>query len=251
MGHKSTFYFECLKYAWRGSIEFANAWASILGALAVWMFSWFTGVKVPLPDSLLMNVGLTLVFLLAGWVVTFLFRLCLAPAKLYESQAKTIETYQEKEKPKLAIRFIPESKKEGHHFCETRTHPETKKDTKLYKIGVLNSSDENAIDCKITVLSVKDKNGKPYERYGESLRPTGREGKNFSIHGNEEKFFQFVCYYKADADYLNILYAEDRSQLPIANSPYEVILNASGHGRSVKATFCVTITDENLFVRKL
>jgi hypothetical protein len=92
MGHKATFYWECIKYAWHGSIDGANAAAPIPEAVVLYgvYFLW-TGEKMTLPESALGGIELAAACLGAAWVMIFVIRICTAPAYLYSKQQQLIE----------------------------------------------------------------------------------------------------------------------------------------------------------------
>lgn len=91
MSHIYRFYFECFRYAWRGSIDLANAWGSMLGALVIWFFLKWFGISMALPDTLLGTITLAFACAVAAWVVIFLVRLCAAPAHLFSEQQRKID----------------------------------------------------------------------------------------------------------------------------------------------------------------
>ena len=45
------FYCLCLKDAWRGSIEKANVWAAIIGAIIIWVGLWAWGYQLKPPET--------------------------------------------------------------------------------------------------------------------------------------------------------------------------------------------------------
>lgn len=164
MGLKSGFYWECVKYAWRGSIEFANAWAPILGALVLWLFSEWKEMKVPLPDTLLGNIGLTLSFLLAGWIVTFGIRLfLLAPAHLYEKTARRTSDLEIAMKPKLVCLFgkditgciRPNTKLTFTTISNTGQAHQSVVDTTWYRVAVKASGVGHVSKCSARLTSIK------------------------------------------------------------------------------------------------
>jgi len=86
-----SFRWKCIKRAYRGSVEIANAWASLLGAGVIWAFLEWLEIKMPLPDTMLGGVALTFGCLSASWFVIFLFRLWLAPGLLYAEAQDNID----------------------------------------------------------------------------------------------------------------------------------------------------------------
>jgi hypothetical protein len=93
MWGKRRYLWECIKVAWSGSINLANAWAPVLGAAVIWLALWLLGFEMIVPDRL---PGLILVAcscIGAAWLVLFFFRLIVvAPYALHrDAQRKTIE----------------------------------------------------------------------------------------------------------------------------------------------------------------
>jgi hypothetical protein len=75
MWGKRRYLWECVKFAWSGSISLANAWAPLLGAAAIWLFLWLLGFEMIVPDRLpgLIVVGLSC--LVAAWLIFFFAKL--------------------------------------------------------------------------------------------------------------------------------------------------------------------------------
>jgi hypothetical protein len=84
------FYLACLKDAWAGSLEIANAWSWLLGPLLLLLASWLLGYPLPLPDRLdLYALQFSFAMLASAWIAVFLLRLVCAPPRLYaQLQAK-------------------------------------------------------------------------------------------------------------------------------------------------------------------
>jgi hypothetical protein len=78
------FYWLCVKDAWRGSWDKANAWATLLGAVILWIGAESLGYHVIIPDTFPGAILLFVLCLGAAWVVIFAVRLIGAPARLYE-----------------------------------------------------------------------------------------------------------------------------------------------------------------------
>jgi len=68
------FYWLCLREAWRGSIEAANAWAAIIGALLIWAVLAVLGYRLMLPETFGQGIALTAVCLAAAWIALFTVR---------------------------------------------------------------------------------------------------------------------------------------------------------------------------------
>ena len=87
------FYCLCLKDAWRGSIEKANAWAAIIGATIIWVGLWAWGYQLNPPETFGEGIFLTVFCLAAAWVALFVVRVISAAPRLYtklEDENKTL-----------------------------------------------------------------------------------------------------------------------------------------------------------------
>lgn len=83
------FYWLCVKDAWHGSWDKANAWATLLGAIVLWIGAESLGYHVIIPDTLPGTILLFVFGLGAAWIVIFIAHLIYAPARIYEkAQAK-------------------------------------------------------------------------------------------------------------------------------------------------------------------
>ncbi len=141
MGHKATFYLECIKYAWHDSIDGANAAAPIPGAVIFYLayFAW-TGKKLSAPDTLPGIIELAAACLGAAWIMIFIIRLFLAPAHLYEKSKNRIEELEialSKRTDKRRIRdslsgFLMEGKK-LMVSCNDETQPPPFQETDLWQ----------------------------------------------------------------------------------------------------------------------
>jgi hypothetical protein len=90
---KRRYLWECIKFAWRGSISLANAWAPVLGAAAIWLALWLLGFEMIVPDRLPGLIVVVCSCIGAAWLILFFARLILvAPWVLHrDAQRKTIE----------------------------------------------------------------------------------------------------------------------------------------------------------------
>jgi hypothetical protein len=77
------FYWLCFKEAWHGSIEAANAWAAIIGALVIWTVLTLAGYQLMLPETFVQGIALTALCLVAAWVALFVLRFIRALPALY------------------------------------------------------------------------------------------------------------------------------------------------------------------------
>jgi hypothetical protein len=84
------FYWLCVRRAWSGSVEKANAAANILGTAIIAIVLWFFGYQLILPDKGGEAVAFGLLCIFAAWLVIFTYRFLGAPAALYwEADEKT------------------------------------------------------------------------------------------------------------------------------------------------------------------
>jgi hypothetical protein len=78
----------CIKEAAEGTFNRANAVATILGGIILWLLTlWLGGMKMEAPTSVAGTIGFAVVLGVASlgvsWIVIFLWRLIGAPARLY------------------------------------------------------------------------------------------------------------------------------------------------------------------------
>ena len=78
------FYWLCVKNAWAGSVERANALANILGTIIIWSILSTWGYQLKLPETLDASFFVfEAVFLIAALVAIFIIRLICAPARIH------------------------------------------------------------------------------------------------------------------------------------------------------------------------
>jgi hypothetical protein len=85
------FWWACVKDAWEGSLNLANAWSGLWGPFLLWLVFYWRGQSLRLPDQLdsyALLLGLSL--LGATWIGVFAVRLAGAPARLYAKLHRTI-----------------------------------------------------------------------------------------------------------------------------------------------------------------
>jgi len=93
MWGKRRYLWECIKFAWRGSISLANALAPLLGAAAIWLVLWLLGFEMIVPDRIPGLIFVAIFCIGAAWLILFFIRLLfLAPYALHrQAQKNTIE----------------------------------------------------------------------------------------------------------------------------------------------------------------
>jgi hypothetical protein len=77
------FYWLCVRRAWSGSFERANALATLLGGTVIWIVAWFFGYEAKVPESLGPNIFFGVLCFVAAWLVLFIVRLLGTPSALY------------------------------------------------------------------------------------------------------------------------------------------------------------------------
>jgi hypothetical protein len=82
------FYGDCLRDAWRGSWDMANAWAPTAGLLVLWGGARLAGYDIPLPvEPDRSALVIAVLFIVAAWIAVFLVQLIAAPPKIAASIA--------------------------------------------------------------------------------------------------------------------------------------------------------------------
>jgi len=76
---------EAIKFAAKGSISRANAWAPVAGALILWGGTYMMGYEVAVPSTWPQGIAMFLACLGAAWVVIFFGRLLYAPYHLLKA----------------------------------------------------------------------------------------------------------------------------------------------------------------------
>lgn len=99
------FFRRCVAQAFRGSIDRANAWASIGGAALVWLCARLMGISTGLPDNLQGLVGFGLMCLGAAWVVIFILRLIWAPAQIFQETDDRRQELETRLTPRFSLSF--------------------------------------------------------------------------------------------------------------------------------------------------
>jgi hypothetical protein len=66
---------EAIKFAARGSISKANAWAPIVGAFVIWLIAYLLGYYVVVPDTLGKGIIVVTACVAAAWTIIFLGKL--------------------------------------------------------------------------------------------------------------------------------------------------------------------------------
>jgi hypothetical protein len=77
------FYLRCATNAWSGSWDRANALATIVGAIALWIVAESMSYHVIPPDTFPGVIMLALICFVTAWVVVFFVRFVVAPPRLY------------------------------------------------------------------------------------------------------------------------------------------------------------------------
>jgi hypothetical protein len=86
------FYCLCVKDAWAGSLEKANALATIPGAFIIWVVLWARGYQLILPDTLGYAIVVAVCCLLTAWIVIFFVGFVTAPPKRYATLERELES---------------------------------------------------------------------------------------------------------------------------------------------------------------
>lgn len=85
------FYGHCLRDAWRGSWDMANAWAPTAGLLVLWGSARLAGYDIPLPvEPDKSALVIAVLFIVAAWIAVFGVRLIAAPPRIAASIAAGI-----------------------------------------------------------------------------------------------------------------------------------------------------------------
>jgi hypothetical protein len=77
------FYWSCFRSAFKGSIELANAWAPILGAIIIWGVLRFGGYRMMLPETFGQGIILSMLCLIAAWISLLMVRFIFAGPRLW------------------------------------------------------------------------------------------------------------------------------------------------------------------------
>ena len=146
------FYWLCVRRAWSGSVEKANAMANILGTAIFAIVLWSFGYQLIVPDKGGEAVAFGLLCIFAAWLVIFTYRFLGAPAALY---------WEADEKAKvLAAGLVPNLKV----FLNARNGGvntlQLNPLQKSIQITVQGASDlVSLIDCEVWVNKIQRVNG--------------------------------------------------------------------------------------------
>src|SRR6267378_4870701 len=105
MGKKTEFYVRCIKQAWNGSFDLANAWGPLLGAAILGGALWLVDKKLGMPDTIPGTIVFTLMCLGLAWLIIFLGRVVYFAGSLFVAKEEELRQASERLTPKLKCTF--------------------------------------------------------------------------------------------------------------------------------------------------
>src|SRR3954447_9639420 len=77
------FWRQCVSYAWRGTLDRANAWFWIIGVPLLAFIMWRAGYKLRIPDDPVGLIIFMIITVAIAFIILFGFRLITAPARIH------------------------------------------------------------------------------------------------------------------------------------------------------------------------
>jgi hypothetical protein len=187
----------CIGHAWRGSVNNAFNWASVIGIGVVGAYREHMGSPMSDPHTWQGIVGWTIVYTAVAWVVIFLARLIfVAPFRLYYEQktrADKLEGLRQvandaSRPPSFDIGF------EYSPFDEEAATGEIFINRRFLRIWVENIEARAISDCRVVIESFDPKS--PI-RIGTRLLPDNRGANEessalFDLAATEKRFLKFI-----------------------------------------------------------
>ncbi len=145
------FYWLCVRRAWSGSVEKANAWATLIGAGALWIALTVFGFEPIIPEKLGENILFTVLCFVVAWLFFFVVRLLKAPSQLYwETDDKVKE---------LSARLVPKIDVSLNASNGGVNTLQIKPLQKWIQITVKSASDAPLFDCEVWVNRIQRMEG--------------------------------------------------------------------------------------------
>jgi hypothetical protein len=178
------FYLRCATNAWSGSWDSANNLATIVGAIVLWIVAESMGYHVRLPETFPQGIALALICLVAAWVLVFVVRFIVAPARLY---AALEERYNN----------VAAQMRGPSLFFEDRDPfvYDTTEDNIMFRCNrfrIFNDTGQTLLSCKAQVCSAVE-NGRQVVGIPFSLRRSFRHEEVFSLRPGEETFIDLLA----------------------------------------------------------
>jgi hypothetical protein len=175
------FYRLCLKEAWSGLFDQANAWATVLGAIVIYVALRLLGYRMILPETFEEVIGLAILSLVAAGAALFVVRLLAAPARLYLRAKSEVELLKD-ELHKRADDPAVEAQRQHTaavvaHTEALKTKPQigtpTAGGSTIVLAGIVNTLMDRALQhgFKIAALGPSDPFSQLYEDVKNSIDP--------------------------------------------------------------------------------
>lgn len=205
-----TYVLGCLSHAWRGSINNALNWASVIGIGVVGAYREHWGSPMSAPHTWQGIVGWTLIYTAVAWIIIFAIRFILvAPFRLYYEQktrADKLEGLKElandaSKPPSFDIGFdySPYDEKRDYlvdHFS-------------ILRIWVENLENRHVEGCQVVVENFgPDSVIRKGSMLFHDVRGNDEKVTRFDLAPTERKFFRFI---DIDKDTVYVEYAHSRS----------------------------------------
>ena len=222
---------ECMAWAFRGSIALSAAWAPVLGTIVLWAALYMYGLEVVIPDNLLGTVAIFLMCAGTAWFVIFTGRLLYAPYHFLRI-ARTENRSLRASLSHTEGRFKLSVGETGKFLTAKASTWYDRNKTFNLKVENIASRDHPFTQCKVILMNVSP--------------GLGRDGpwpllSDFSLAAGDHRFVPLVQRnepYKAKKSgavgdtIIVILTAEDPLQRPLMpiSKPHVLSLRATGFG---------------------